>query len=269
MFSIWMIFFVSLSVVALEFYVHYYRTTHEMGKQLSNFPQLIRCRLSIRLFSYLIYSKWFNVFCKLFICVNSFVDVYCVHSFKSDVVYRSNYFISVSSSSVALYLLVLVDKQIRVQMLKIWISVLRAWKKLQLKYQNLRDKWTSKTPWQKWSCIYDLGKCFIELIGIKVFGDMKNYWLTASAGLLGLVYLFLTIYTVQYYIRRHNFTRAMACSYTFGLFILVSFFLSFYEWNFFLIFQKEKSITIHIIVFIFCLFLGYVCILDSSWSITI
>lgn len=154
-------------------------------------------------------------------------------------------------------------------MLKIWISVLRAWKKLQLKYQNLRDKWTSKTPWQKWNCIYDLGKFFIELIGIKVFGDMKNYWHTASALVLGLVYLFLAIYTVQYYIRQHNFTRAMACSYTFVLFILVSsIFPSFYEENYFLNVSKKINNDI-LIAFISRLFLGYVCILDSSWTNTI
>lgn len=107
--------------------------------------------------------------------------------------------------------------------MKIWISVYRALKKLQMKYQNIRAKWTSKTPSQKWNFIYDVGKFLIELIGIKVYGDMKNYWHSAICGILGLIYLLLTIYTVQYYMRQHNFTRAMACSYTFGLFILVSF----------------------------------------------
>lgn len=107
-------------------------------------------------------------------------------------------------------------------MLKIWIYVFRAVKKLQLKYQNLREKWMSKTPWQKWNAIYELGNFLVKLIGIKVFDDMKNSWRTASSGILGLIYLVLTIYTVQYYMYRHNFTRAMACSYTFGLFTLVS-----------------------------------------------
>lgn len=108
-------------------------------------------------------------------------------------------------------------------MVKIWISVYRALKKLQLKYQNIREKWKAKTSWQKWDFIYSLGKFFLELLGIKVFSDMKNYWRTAIPGIGGLIYLVLAIYTVQYQMRQHNFTRAMACSYTFGLFILVSF----------------------------------------------
>lgn len=139
-------------------------------------------------------------------------------------------------------------------MLKILIeSVCRALKKVQLKYQNVREKWMSKTPWQKWNFIYNAGKTFSELIGIKVYSDMKFYWLTASGGILGLVYLSLTIYTVQYYLRQHNFTRAMACSYTFGIFILVSFGFLFYCW----LVSKHQHVHLSLFKFRICAYIGY------------
>lgn len=109
-------------------------------------------------------------------------------------------------------------------MIKLWISTSDALKKLRVKYRNARKKWMTKTPWEKWNCIYNVGKFFAELLGVQVYSDMKNYWLTASGGVLALLYLFLTIYTVQFYLCQSNFTRAFACSYPFGLFILVSVF---------------------------------------------
>lgn len=127
-------------------------------------------------------------------------------------------------------------------MVKIWISVYRALKKIQLKYQSIREKWKAKTPWQKWNFIYSVGKFFLELIGIKVFGDMKVFWRTLIPAILGLIYLCLAIYTVQYHMRQYNFTRAMACSYTFGLFILVSFVLFPLEWNHFLCFKDKNNL---------------------------
>lgn len=107
-------------------------------------------------------------------------------------------------------------------MVKLWISVFGALKKLRTKYRNAQEQWMAKTPWQKWDCIYNTGNCFAELLGVQVYSDLTNYWLTAVGGILGLLYIFLTIYTVQFYLRQSNFTRALACSYPFGLFILVS-----------------------------------------------
>lgn len=149
-------------------------------------------------------------------------------------------------------------------MVKMWKSAYRALKKLQMKYQNMREKWKAKTPWQKWNFIYNLGKFFVELIGIKAFGDMKNYWRTAIAGVLGLIYLLLTIYTVQYHMRQHNLTRAMACSYTFGLFILVSFaFFIYWERRIFLCFDKKRTISrvIHVVFQDMC---GYWTVIGPS-----
>lgn len=108
-------------------------------------------------------------------------------------------------------------------MMKILKSLFGSLKELRSKYRNAQEQWMIKTPWQKWKHLYNIGKAFGESIGIRVYGDMKNTWYTASGGVLGLIYLFLAIYTVQYHLRQRNFTRAMACSYAFGLFILVNF----------------------------------------------
>lgn len=108
-------------------------------------------------------------------------------------------------------------------MIKLWIYLFDVLKKLRTKYRNLKEKWTNaKTPRQKWQCIYSTGNFFAELLGVQVYSDMKNYWWTATGGILGLLYIFITIYTVQFYLRQNNFTRALACSYPFGLFTLVS-----------------------------------------------
>lgn len=107
-------------------------------------------------------------------------------------------------------------------MINLWTSIFAGIEKLRTKYRNAKENWMAKTPWQKWNCIYNVGNLFAELLGIQVYSDMKNYWFTAVGGLLGLLYLCLTFYTVQFYLRQSNFTRAMACFYPFCLFILVS-----------------------------------------------
>ena len=107
-------------------------------------------------------------------------------------------------------------------MTKIWISIFGALKKIQLKYQNAREKWMAKTPWQKWKFFYSLGKASSELIGIQVYSDMKNYWYTAIPGVCILMYFLLNFYTIQYYFHRMEFVRLIECIYLIGPIVGVS-----------------------------------------------
>lgn len=82
--------------------------------------------------------------------------------------------------------------------------------------QKLMKKWQFKTPKQKWQFFYDIGDFLCELVGIRVFGNMKNDWYTASCGLMATFYFMLCIYTINYYFKQSAFLRGIECLCVFG-----------------------------------------------------
>lgn len=90
-------------------------------------------------------------------------------------------------------------------------------------YENVKDKWQTKTPKQKWQHIYNSANVVCEVIGIRILSDMKNYWYSASCGLVGGLYFSLLIYTAQYYFKRKEFTRVLECTCLIGMAVPVSF----------------------------------------------
>lgn len=60
-----------------------------------------------------------------------------------------------------------------------------------------------------------------ELIGIRVYTDMKNYWYTATSAVLITIHFILTAYTIQYYFRRNEFVRGIECTCFIGIGTLV------------------------------------------------
>lgn len=92
---------------------------------------------------------------------------------------------------------------------------------LRSKIRCIREWWQAKSPAEKWDTIYNTGRKMCDFIGIHVLSDMRVNWYSASGGLSGAIYLFLTIYTIQYYLRRDEFVRAMECGFLVGLVIAV------------------------------------------------
>lgn len=89
-------------------------------------------------------------------------------------------------------------------------------KSLKMKFWLVLRWWRAKSPSEKWIDICGLCRLFCELIGIRNFSDMRNYWYTASAGVVFLAYLSLNFYTIQYYLLRREFVRVIECIYLFG-----------------------------------------------------
>lgn len=84
--------------------------------------------------------------------------------------------------------------------------------------------WRTKSPSEKWIAICGINRLFCELIGIRIFSDMKNYWYTFMSGVCFLVYLSLTFYTIQYYLFRREFVRVIECIYLIGPIVGVCYF---------------------------------------------
>lgn len=93
---------------------------------------------------------------------------------------------------------------------------------LKSKYQNAQRAWQSKSPADKWDTIHNIGRFESDIIGIRLFSDMKVNWYSASCGVLIVIFFLLDIYTIQYYLRRNEFVRGMECTYVVGIVVAVS-----------------------------------------------
>lgn len=94
--------------------------------------------------------------------------------------------------------------------------MLNPFKILKMKFRRFWCWWQAKNPIEKWIEIRGLFRVICELIGIRIFSDMKNYWYTASSAVCFLLYLLLNFYTIQYYLFRREFVRVIECIYLIG-----------------------------------------------------
>lgn len=89
------------------------------------------------------------------------------------------------------------------------------------KLKKLPEEWRKRTPKQKWQIIYRIGETLSELLGIKTYGDMQNYWFTYF-GLYGaVVYLLTVLYTIWLYSERGEFVNGLKCTCSCGVAISV------------------------------------------------
>lgn len=93
---------------------------------------------------------------------------------------------------------------------------------LQSTCQNVRKKWQVKTPKQRWEFLINFGRVLCEMIGVRIYSDMKIFWYTGTSAVLITIHFTLTVYTVQYYFRRREFVRGMECTCFIGMGALVS-----------------------------------------------
>lgn len=85
------------------------------------------------------------------------------------------------------------------------------------KYRAALKNWRHRTPKQKFNVLFNIGRVMSEMIGLRVYSDMKIYWYTGSCGILCLLNYAMTFYTIQYYFRRNEFVRGMECTCFIGI----------------------------------------------------
>lgn len=95
-------------------------------------------------------------------------------------------------------------------------------KPLKWNINRIKGWWQAKSPRQKWIAMELFGRRICELIGIRTYTDMKNYWYTASSGVTAAIYFALNIYTIQYYFYRNEFDKIVECTFLVGAVIGVS-----------------------------------------------
>lgn len=102
---------------------------------------------------------------------------------------------------------------------------------LRAKIDRLQMKWQSKTPKQKWQIIFNTGKVSSELIGIRVYGDMKTIWKSGICAVVISTCLLMILYTIPFYCIRNEYIRSIECSCPLGIIIPVSFIVCFVRPN--------------------------------------
>lgn len=84
-----------------------------------------------------------------------------------------------------------------------------------------KHNWHIKTPKRKWKFIYNGADMLCELIGVRVYSDMENYWFTYSAGAVFIFHSMLMAYTIQYYAKQSQILKGMECTCSIGIAITV------------------------------------------------
>lgn len=95
-------------------------------------------------------------------------------------------------------------------------------KKLKSKWQRMWDWWHVKCSEEKWDFIIKVAKVSGDLIGVRMFSDIKKVdWYSGICGLVIATFFSTTTYTVQYYLLRGELVRGMECTYVVGVVIAV------------------------------------------------
>lgn len=110
--------------------------------------------------------------------------------------------------------------------------------RLLAKFKLLRDEWNNKMPVEKWYIIYNFTDKLCRLIGIRVYGDMKNNWYSAAPGLACGLYFFTVIYTTHLYSKNGELLWGIQSSCISGIVVTVSKHLTLNA------FQYEKSLAL-------------------------
>lgn len=120
--------------------------------------------------------------------------------------------------------------------------------------RRIHEWWSNKIPAEKWETIISIAKISGNLVGVRVFSDLRVYWYSASPGIcIGIFYL-LNLYTIQYYMRRGAFVRGMECTYLIGAVVGVCEMIC------------EISQANLCTYCLFQTFLEYVYVLGNSWT---
>lgn len=94
--------------------------------------------------------------------------------------------------------------------------------KLEIIWQRMWKWWHIKYPVEKWDFIIKVAKIAGDLIGARMFGDIKKVNLySGMCAFVILTFFSTTFYTIQYYLLRGELVRGMECTYVAGVVIAV------------------------------------------------
>lgn len=87
--------------------------------------------------------------------------------------------------------------------------------------KNFKEEWRMKTPKQKWQFVYNLAAKSGELIGIRVYTDLKVNWFSYFGLLLGVIHIPAVTYTLWISHQKGELLKGMQCLCTLGIMISV------------------------------------------------
>lgn len=76
-----------------------------------------------------------------------------------------------------------------------------------------KDEWKSKSPLQKWSFLYGIGRSCIKLIQFKIYEeDQTLNWYSFFSVYYSFLYAVLVVYTAIYYISHGKYLMWLPCT---------------------------------------------------------
>lgn len=84
-----------------------------------------------------------------------------------------------------------------------------------------RLAWSKKAPKDKWLFLYNIPRTMFELVGVRVFSDLKVNWYSQLGNLLVLYYGSMTSYTLYYYHCKNQLMYGTRCLCGIGILISV------------------------------------------------
>lgn len=93
---------------------------------------------------------------------------------------------------------------------------------LRAKIHSVQFRWQSKTPKEKWDILFETGRISSEVLGIRIYSDVKTGWYTLIGAIVITSCIALITYTIQFYCVRNEFVRSIECSCPLGIIIPVS-----------------------------------------------
>lgn len=89
-------------------------------------------------------------------------------------------------------------------------------------FNEFEEEWRKKTPGQKWQTLYSFcDKVAKNIVGIRVFSDMKVNWFSYSGGACSFLYFIFVFYTLWKSHDRGDLLIGMQCTCTTGMLIVV------------------------------------------------
>lgn len=107
--------------------------------------------------------------------------------------------------------------------------------------RNIRENWKCKTPLQKWSYLFGIGRAACVVVKVPLFEEDQTLSLWAYQGFLYFgSYFLLGLYTVYYYHMSGEIAKSLPCTCLFvGPIVCVSFQLNRFHQPVLTYFQQE------------------------------
>lgn len=82
-----------------------------------------------------------------------------------------------------------------------------------IKIKKIRAEWESKTPLQKWSYLYAIGRSALNIMGFPIFRDDSTlYWFSYIFFVYLMIDIILVIYTAFYFLSMGDIGSFVPCT---------------------------------------------------------